>query len=137
MFPTATTTTTTAAVTTATTAAAAAAFFAGLGNIDGKRATTKLAAIQSVDRSLRLFGRAHRDEGKTAGATTDAVHHQIGFHHATVRGESILKIVFGDVEGKVSYEQFITHVFDVLKTKACFKTVSDCRISNHQRTEFT
>jgi hypothetical protein len=109
---------------TTTTATATAAFFAGLGNVDREGATAKLASVKGVDCGLGFFGSAHRDEGKTPGATTHAVHHQIGFDHGTVGGESVLKIVFSDVEGKISYEQFITHVFDVLKMKTasiCFR----------------
>ena len=67
------------------------------------------------------------DEGETAGAAAHAVHHQVGFKDGAMIGESVLKIVFGGVEGKISNVQFITHVCDVLPITLYLKPVPDHR----------
>src|SRR5258705_10215292 len=102
-----------AATTTVLTPAAAAtarALFAGLGEVDRERATVNRLAVHPLDGLLRLLGSAHSDETEPARAASLTVHHQVGFSDRAEGGERILQVVFGGVKGKVSYEQFITHV---------------------------
>jgi hypothetical protein len=96
------------------TAPAPAAFFARLGDIDGQSPAVNLLAVERADRRLRFIGRAHRDKTETARTTADAIHHQVGFEHGPMGRKSVLKIVFGGIEGKISNKQFITHICDVL-----------------------
>ncbi len=108
-------TTTTAAFTTATavpatTTAAARALFAGLGNVDCEGSSIDFLAIQGGNRGLRFIWCAHGDETKTTGTAAHAVHHQVGFHDSAMLRKRILEVVFGRVEGKIPYEQFVTHV---------------------------
>ena len=100
------------AVAAATTTAAAAerTLLTGPGDVDGERASINGLAVEGLDGLLGLFGRAHGDETEPAGTASGPVQHQVGFHDRAVRGERVLQVVFGGVEGKVSYEQFITHV---------------------------
>src|ERR1043166_2744667 len=100
-----------ALVTAAEATATRGAFFARARFIDRQSPATHLRAVQGIDGSLgALFG-VHGDEPETTGASAHFVHHQVGLDHVAVFGKEILKIVFGGVEGKISYKQFsITHV---------------------------
>src|SRR5437867_1661026 len=94
------------AITAATATAAAAAFFARAGNVYGQGPTAEFLSVEGVDSSLRLFRRAHRDEGESARTAANTIHHQISFNDGSMGCERVLKIVFRGVEGKVSHEQF-------------------------------
>src|SRR5208283_5098356 len=109
-----------AAVFTTTAAATGRAFFTRLGHVDRQRAAAHLGAVQRRNGLLRLFGRAHGDETKTAGTAAHAVHHQVGLRDRAVRRKGVLQIVFSGFEGKVSYKQFITHVMFYCPTNFAF-----------------
>lgn len=106
----ATTAATTAAAVITTTAAAGRTLFAGLGDIDREFASVHLPAVEGCDGVLRFFGSAHGDETKSAGAAGFAVHHQVDFSDRPVRGERVLEVVLGGIEGKVSNKHFVAHV---------------------------
>src|SRR5579859_78711 len=67
-------------------------------------------AVHGRNRLLRFLGRGHGDKGKAAGAAAHPVHHQVGFDDRAVGGERLLQVIFGRVEGKISYKQFRTHL---------------------------
>jgi hypothetical protein len=98
-----------APATTAATTAAARAFFARSGNVYRQIPTVHYRAVHSGHGLLRLGVIAHRDEGKPTRTACGAIHHQVGFEHSAVRRESVLEIIFGGIEGKVSHKQFIIH----------------------------
>jgi len=91
-------------------AAATGAFFARLGCVNGEGAAVHVRAVQCADGFSGLLIGAHRDEGKAAWTARGAIHHEVGFKHGAVRRESVLQIIFGGVEGKVSDKQFIIHL---------------------------
>jgi len=97
---------------TAFTTTTTAAFFARFGDVNRQRPATNGFAIDRVDRGLRLFRRAHGDEGEAARTAAYAIGHQVDFLHQAMGGKCVLKIVFGGFEGKISNEQFIiiTHI---------------------------
>src|SRR6266566_2386417 len=103
-----------AAVFATTTATAGRALFAWFGLVDGEIAPVKGCTVHRRNRLLRLFGRTHGDESKAARAARGPVHHEVGFEDGAVRGERVLKVVFGDIEGKVSYKQFLIHMMLLL-----------------------
>ena len=96
--------------TTRTATAAACAFFARARDVYRESAPIQLLAVHGFDGLLGFFGRTHGDEGEAARAAAHSIHHQVGFNDRAVRREGVLQIVFSGVEGKVSYEQFRTHV---------------------------
>jgi hypothetical protein len=109
---TAVTTTAAAAATSATavtTAAAAGTFFTRAGDIDGKRAIVELCAIERFNGLLRFFLGGHGHETEAARASSHAIRHEVGFEDRAVLGEGVLKLVFRDVEGKISNKQLIIH----------------------------
>ncbi len=95
---------TTAVTSEFTTTTAGGTFLAGLGHIHRESASAKLPAMQTSNGRLGFFGAVHGHKGKPTGAVRHAIHHQIGFRDRTVRGKRVLKVVFGGVKGKVSYE---------------------------------
>jgi hypothetical protein len=107
---------------TTTTAVATGALFARAGDVDGERATIQLLSVQTIDRLLGFLGRTHGHETKPARAIGGAIHHQIRFGDRAERGERVLQIVFGGVEGKISDKQFTVHVmlFIYCLTDYCF-----------------
>ena len=100
------TTPVTAATATATvlTTSARRAFFPGSRDIDGDAAATQIRAIQRGDGFLRLFACAHGDEGEAAWPIGRPVHHQIRLGYSAVNGKGVIEIVFGGIEGKISYK---------------------------------
>src|SRR5690606_9652258 len=100
----------TAAVAATTTTAAAGTFFTRFGHVDSQCTAINGGPVESVDCLLSFFRGAHGDEAEASSAAADAVHHQIGFENSAVSGESILKVVFSGVEGKVPNKQFVTHL---------------------------
>jgi len=72
-------------------------------------AAVQFLAMERLDGSLRAFLGFHSDKGKPARLAAEFVHDQIDTDHGAVRGEKVLEIVFGGVEGEVSYKQFRVH----------------------------
>jgi hypothetical protein len=105
----------TAISTTATAAAARSAtapttaLFTRAGDVHCEGAIIQLGAIQAFHSFLRFLFGGHRNETETAGAAGHTISHKIGFQNCAVLGKSILKLVFGDVEGKISDKQFVIH----------------------------
>jgi hypothetical protein len=98
-----------AAAISATTTTAARPFFASAGKVNGEVASVEVGAVHGTDGFLGFFFGAHGDESESARAAAVAIGHEVGFEDGAVRGESILEIVFGGVEGKISNKQFIIH----------------------------
>ena len=106
---------TVATVFTPSATAAGRALFARARDIDRQRATSQFFTMEGVDGFLGLFGRAHRNKAKPAWPACGAIHHEIGLNDRAVRREGVLQVVLRDVETKVPYEQFCTHLlFTVL-----------------------
>src|SRR5438874_7522282 len=100
--------------TTAGTATTATALFTRFGDVHRQGTAIQIFAIESVNRGLCLFRRAHGDKAEAPGATGLAIGHQIDFNYGAVSGTRVLKVVFSHVEGKISNEQFvITHLCDI------------------------
>jgi len=104
-----TTATATATPTTVAAATATGTFFTRARFVDGQRAAINALAVEGLNSSVSAFFVFHRDKGETARAAAEFVHDQIDFENSAVRGEHILKLVFGSVEGKISNKQFRTH----------------------------
>ena len=83
-------------------------------------AVAERRAVHGRNRLLRFLGRGHGDEGKAARAATHPVHHEVGFDDRAMGGERLLQVVFGGVEGKISYKQFRAHFDDLLFKTNCF-----------------
>ncbi len=90
------------AATAATAAAAAGTLFTRTSFVDGEGAAIEFVTVHGVDGGLGLFVGAHGDEAETTGIARDAVGDEADFSDDAVRGESVLEIVLGGVEGKVS-----------------------------------
>ena len=103
-------TTAAAAVFTTTAAAAARALFARLGDVDGKGAAIHFLAVQGFNGFVGFLDGTHGDKTKPARTAGFPVHHQVGFSDRAMRGERVIQVVFGGIEGKVSNIQFIAHV---------------------------
>ena len=82
----------------------------GPGFVHRQMTSIQGRAIESFDGGLRLFCRAHGHEAETAGTPGDAVGHEVGFDDGSVRGESILQVIFGGIKREVTYEYFCVHV---------------------------
>jgi hypothetical protein len=110
--PAALTTPTSAAAASAaipTTATAARTFFSWPSDIHSEIAPVQIRAIHCIQGFLCLFISAHGDESESARPAGGAICHQIGFEDGAVRGKSVLKVIFGGVEGDISYKQFVIH----------------------------
>jgi hypothetical protein len=102
-------TATPAATIPAASAATARPLFASPGNINSEIPPVEARAVHGTDCFLGFFFGAHGDESESARPAALAIGHQVGFEDGAVRGESVLKIVFGGVEGEISDKQFIIH----------------------------
>src|SRR6266404_4860596 len=85
-----------------TTGTAGRTFFPWPGDVDRKITSVQGRAVQGVDRLLSLLRRAYGDEAKTARLSAHAIHHQSGFNDGAVRGDLVVEVFFGCVEGKIS-----------------------------------
>jgi hypothetical protein len=94
----------TAATTTA--AATRAAIFAGPGFIDGEVAASEGLAVSGFDRGGAFSGAAHGNKGKTAGAAGGVIGHESDVGDRAVLGKEVFEVIFGCIEGKISYVQF-------------------------------
>jgi hypothetical protein len=82
--------------------------FHRLGFVDGQVTTVMVLAMQGVDGLLAFFGAAHGDETEAAGAVGFTIHDQVGFSDGAVLSEKLVQVLFGGLEGKISYVQFHT-----------------------------
>jgi type IV secretory pathway TrbL component len=100
--------TTAAAAAEAATAAAAAegatsALFLGTSLVDSESAAAEVGAVQLLSGLFGLLSGAHGDERETAGAAGHLVHGDIDIGHRAELAESGAKLVFGGLEGHVTY----------------------------------
>ena len=78
-------------ITIATSSTATGTRFAGFGFIDSQRATVKFLTVESGDRCLGFFIRAHGDKAKTAGASSFPVGDEGRFRDIAVRTEGVVE----------------------------------------------
>ena len=111
------------------TTAATRALFAWFSDVHREGAAMQFPAIQGFDGFLRFIARTHGHKTKAAGAIGHAIHHQVSFGDRAMRGERVLQVVFGGIEGKISDKQFITHVMFYCPTNRDFpQTVPERRV---------
>lgn len=60
-------------------------------------------AMKGADGALAFFGAAHRHKTEAAGAVRFAIHDQVGFSDSTMLGKKLVQVLFGGLEGKISY----------------------------------
>jgi hypothetical protein len=96
----------TSATTAAATTTAGTAIFAGAGFVDGEVTAAKGFAVGGFDRGGAFSGAAHGDKGKTAGAAGGVIGHESDIGASAVLAKEVFEVVFGGVEGKISYVQF-------------------------------
>jgi hypothetical protein len=94
------------AATTAAAATTRAAIFTRAGFIDGEVAAGEGLAVGGFDRGGAFCGAAHGDKGKTAGAAGGVIGHKGDIRDRAVLGKEVFEVVFGCIEGKISYVQF-------------------------------
>jgi hypothetical protein len=95
-----------AAVTTAAAAATGTAIFTRAGFVDREIATADLLAVGGFDSGIAFGGAAHGHERETAGAAGGVIGHESDFGDGAVLIEEVFEVVFGGIEGKISYVQF-------------------------------
>lgn len=66
--------------------------------------------MEGVDRGGGFVIAAHGDETEATGAATHAVEHDGGLEDGAVGAEGVLKVLFRNIEGEVSDEEFIVHL---------------------------
>jgi hypothetical protein len=64
--------------------------------------------VQGFDGLLAFFSGAHGDETEAAGAVGFTIHDEVGFGDRAVFGKKGVQVLFGGLEGKISYVQFHT-----------------------------
>jgi len=89
---------------------------------------SKVRAVHRVDRFLRLFRRAHRNEGKAAWPARGAIHHQVGLGHGAMRRKGVLQIFFGGIERKVS-RSLVYPVFSKLFPVFGFQIITETKFT--------
>jgi len=112
-------------------AAPARPFFAGPSDVHGEITAVEVGAIHSIQGFLGFFIAAHGNESESARPAAGAVHHEVSFEDGAVRRESVLEIIFGSFEGKVSDKQFIVHAvmfFSFLESPVASESVPDRRV---------
>jgi len=97
---------TTAAVSARATASAAATgtLFPWARNIHRQGTSTQILSVQSINRLLRLFRRAHRYEPEPTRAGCDPIRGDISLDDRPVRRKSVLQLVFGDLKVEIPNE---------------------------------
>ena len=101
-------------------ATAAAAFFTRTGFVDGQRATLHGLAVEEADGFLGFFSRGHGHEGEAAAFAGELILHESDFGDGAGFGESVLKVDFGGIEGKISYVELIGHTAVFVFTSGTF-----------------
>ena len=94
---------TTATATGTTAAAATATGFHGLGFGDREVTSVNGLAAEGINRGLSVLGAAHGDESKATRALGFTIHDQVRLNNGAVLGEKFGQVLFGGLEGKVSY----------------------------------
>jgi len=96
-----------AAVTPATAAATTGtAVFTGPGFVNREAATADLFAACAFDRGGAFGGAAHRNKRESAGLARGMICHESDLCRGAELVKKILKIIFGGIEGKITYVQF-------------------------------
>jgi hypothetical protein len=101
---------TASATATATATEATGALFFRTRFIDAKLAAAEFLAIETVDGCLHFIGRAHRDEGKAAGTTGDAIHRKEDIGYGAELREEGLDVLLSGAKGQIAHIHFGIHV---------------------------
>ena len=113
------------------------ACFHRLGFVDGQITTVVILAVQGVNGLLAFFGAAHGDKTEAAGAVGFTIHDEVGFGDRAVFGKKGVEVLFGGLEGKISYVQFHAILFSVFKvatSRRLLKSVQDALGYRWERT---
>ncbi len=108
--------------------AATRTLFARPGDIHGEGAPIQGMAIHRLNGLLRLLCCAHGDEAESARTARRTIHHQVCLRDRAVRGERVLQVVFGGIEGNISNKQFITHAMFCCTDSLLFQTAPGYRV---------
>jgi hypothetical protein len=79
------------------------------GFVDRDVAVTQGETVQSIQGGLGLGWGGHGDVGKTAGAASDPVEHELDFADLTFSGEQFEQHALGNARRKVSDVKFSIH----------------------------
>ena len=60
-------------------------------------------AMQGFDGAIAFVGAAHGDESEATRAAGFAIHDHVGFSDSAVLREERVEVLFGGLEGKISY----------------------------------
>ncbi len=60
-------------------------------------------AMEGFDGAIAFVGAAHGDKSEAAGAVRFAIHDQVGFSDSAMLSEKLFEVLFGGLEGKISY----------------------------------
>jgi hypothetical protein len=105
-------TTATAATTTAT-AEAAWAFFFRTCFVNGEVTTTKIFAIQPLNRGSHSFWSVHRDESETTRAAAFTIDWEEDVGNGAKLGEKLTNIYIGSFEGEIPHIHLGVHILSV------------------------
>jgi hypothetical protein len=90
------------------TAAAARTGFHRLGFVDRQVTAVVVLAMEFLDGALAFLGAAHGHETEAARAVCFTIHDEVGFFDSSALREKLVEVLFGGLEGKISYVQFHT-----------------------------
>jgi hypothetical protein len=94
-------------------------------------------AMEGFDGLLAFVGAAHGDESEAAGAVGFTIHDEVRLGDGAVFGEKGVEVLFGGLEGKISYVQFhlmLFSVFEVATSRRLLKSVRDALGYRWERT---
>jgi hypothetical protein len=106
---TAATATATAITATAAAAGAGRTIFARASFVNRQRPAIDFFAVERLNGGIGSLLGFHADKREAARAAAEFVLDHIHFHDRAVRGEEVLELFLGGVEGKVSNKQFYAH----------------------------
>jgi hypothetical protein len=89
------------------------------GILDPHRASAELLAIERADGNRRIFFGSHFDETEAAGASVEAIAHNLGaFDHSDLR-ECLAQIAIAKRKAQIANEYSYAHRFTVLRLLSC------------------
>jgi hypothetical protein len=109
----ATTATAATAATTTATAEAAWAFFFRTCFVNGEVTTTKIFAIQPLNRGSHSFWSVHRDESETTRAAAFTIDWEEDVGNGAKLGEKLTNIYIGSFEGEIPHIHLGVHILSV------------------------
>jgi hypothetical protein len=104
---------TTATAATTTTAEAAWALFFRTCFVNGEVTTTKIFAIQPLNRGSHSFWSVHRDESETTRAAAFTIDWEEDVGNGAKLGEKLTNIYVGSFEGEIPHIHLGVHILSV------------------------